>query len=155
MSTVEQKLADIGIELPKVDRRGKGLIPLRREGDLVFLSGHGCQQRDGSLIHIGKVGSELTLAQGYEAARQVGINLLVTLKDYLGSLDRVERIIKVLGFVASSPEFYEQPAVMHGFSDLMVEVFGDRGQHARSAIGTLVLPNNQPVEIEMIVKIRD
>ncbi|PKP58918.1 RidA family protein [Candidatus Atribacteria bacterium HGW-Atribacteria-1] len=155
MGEVEKRLKDLNIKLVSRDRKGKGLIPLRQVGNLLFLSGHGCNLEDGSLIYEGKLGKELTVDQGYEAARQVGINLLSTLKDYLGDLSRVERIIKALGFVASTPEFYQQPAVMHGFSDLMTEVFGEIGQHARSAIGTNVLPKNQPVEIELIVQIRD
>lgn len=154
MAEAEKQLEALDIRLPVRDRKGKGLIPLCQEGNLLFLSGHGCATERGELIYEGRLGAEVTLEQGYEAARQVGINLLATLRDCLGDLDRVEKIVKVLGFVASTPEFYQQPEVMHGFSDLMTEVFGERGQHARSAIGTSVLPLNQPVEIEMIVKIR-
>jgi enamine deaminase RidA (YjgF/YER057c/UK114 family) len=101
------------------------------------------------------VGAEVSLEEAYQAARATGIQLLRSIRDHLGDLDRVERIVKALGFVNSAPDFHDQPAVMHGFSDLMVEVFGaQRGQHARSAIGTSSLPNNQPVEIELIVAIR-
>lgn len=150
-----KRLAELGIELPVKDRKGKGLIPVTRYNDLLFLSGHGCQRADGSLIYEGKLGKELTVEQGYEAARQVGINILATLQDYLGDLDRVVQVVKVLGFVASTPDFHQQPAVMHGFSDLMTSVFRARGQHARSAIGTSVLPNNQPVEVEVVVQIKD
>jgi enamine deaminase RidA (YjgF/YER057c/UK114 family) len=154
MGQVERRLNALGIELPKVDRKGKGLIPLRVVGDLLYLSGHHCRTAEGKLIYEGKLGNEVSVEQGYEAARQVGINMLGTLKDFLGDLDRVESIVKVLGFVASSPDFFKQAAVMHGFSDLMTEIFGERGQHARSAIGVAVLPSNMPVEVEMIVRIR-
>lgn len=154
MGTIEEKIKELQIKLPQKDRKGKALLPLREENGLIFLSGHGCEKENGEPIYRGKVGAELTIEQGYEAARQCGLNLLASLQDYLGSLDRVEKIIKVLGFVNSSPDFYRQPEVMHGFSDLMTEVFGENGRHARTAIGTSVLPNNQAVEIEMIVKIR-
>lgn len=152
MGNAEKRLEELGIKLPI--ERMRGTLPLRQVGNLVFMSGHGCELPAGGLSHIGKLGADLTVEQGYKAARHVGVNLLAALKTYLGDLDRVEKIVKVLGFVASTPDFHEQPAVMHGFSDLMVEVFGERGKHARSAIGTNVLPNNQPVEIEMIVQIR-
>ncbi len=153
MGNAERRLKELGIELPVENVRGT--LPLRQVGDLIFMSGHGCELPEGGLIYEGKLGAELTVEEGYKAARHVGINLLAALKHYLGDLDRVAEIVKVLGFVASTPDFHDQVAVMHGFSDLMVQVFGERGKHARSAIGTNVLPNNQPVEIEMIVRIRD
>ena len=153
MGNAERRLKELGIELPVENVRGT--LPLRQVGDLIFMSGHGCELPEGGLIYEGKLGAELTVEEGYNAARHVGINLLAALKHYLGDLDRVAEIVKVLGFVASTPDFHDQVAVMHGFSDLMVQVFGERGKHARSAIGTNVLPNNQPVEIEMIVRIRD
>ena len=155
MGTVEEKMKALKITLPQKNLKGKALLPLREDDHLIFLSGHGCEKENGEPIYRGKLGADLTIEQGYEAARQCGLNLLSSLQDYLGSLDRVEKIIKVLGFVNSAPDFYRQPEVMHGFSDLMVEVFGESGKHARSAIGTSVLPNNQAVEIEMIVKIKD
>jgi enamine deaminase RidA (YjgF/YER057c/UK114 family) len=153
VGNAERRLKELGIELPVENVRGT--LPLRQVGDLIFMSGHGCELPEGGLIYEGKLGAELTVEEGYKAARHVGINLLAALKHYLGDLDRVAEIVKVLGFVASTPDFHDQVAVMHGFSDLMVQVFGERGKHARSAIGTNVLPNNQPVEIEMIVRIRD
>jgi enamine deaminase RidA (YjgF/YER057c/UK114 family) len=155
MSTINKLMKEKSIRLPKRNLKGKGLLPLRQEGDLVFMSGHGCEDENGEPIHRGKVGADLTVEQGYEAARQCGLQLLASLELHLGSLDRVKEIVKVLGFVSSSSDFYRQPEVMHGFSDLMVEIFGERGKHARSAIGTNVLPDNQAVEIEMIVRIRD
>jgi len=155
MSVTEKKLEELNIKLPVLNLKGKGLTTYRRDGNLLYLSGHHCRKEDGKLIYEGKLGAEVSIEQGYETARQVGINMLGTLKGYLGNLDRIDKIIKVLGFVASATDFYKQAAVMNGFSDLMTEVFGERGQHARSAIGVAVLPSNMPVEVEMIVKIRD
>lgn len=152
MGVFEKRLENLNISLPR--KQMKGLIPVRQVGNLLFLSGHGCELPEGGLLYEGRLGVDLSVEQGYEAARQVGINLLATLKNYLGDLDRIEKVVKVLGFVACHPEFHEQPAVMNGFSDLMVEVFGQRGTHARSAIGTNALPKNLPVEIEMILEIR-
>ncbi|MCI6375296.1 MAG: RidA family protein [Clostridiales bacterium] len=154
MSQTDKKLEMLGITLPKKDRRGKGIVAVRACGDLLFVSGHGPQLEDGTPVYTGKVGSDLTLEQGYEAARQCGINVLAAIREYVGDLDRVDRVLKVFGLVASAPDFYDQPAVMHGFSDLMVEVLGDRGLHARSAMGTNCLPGNIPVEVEAIVRIR-
>lgn len=154
MGTIERKLTELGIRIPSKDIRGGKILALRDEDGLVFLSGHGCEGESGKPIHVGRVGADLTLEQGCEAARQCGLNLLGSLQAYLGSLDRVERIVKALGFVNSAPDFYRQPEVMHGFSDLMVAVFGEIGRHARSAIGTSVLPANQAVEVELIVRIR-
>lgn len=131
------------------------ILPLRQTGNLVFLSGHGCEGEDGKPIVVGRVGKDVSVADGIRAARRCGERLLATLEEYLHSLDRVKSIVKVLGFVNSADTFYQQPLVMNGFSDLMVERLGERGRHARSAIGTSVLPANQAVEIEMIVEIED
>lgn len=154
MGAIEAKLQALGIELPTKVARGQGLIPVVEHGGLLFVSGHGPSGNDGRLLYQGRVGAEVSKEDAYQAARATGIQLLRSIRDHLGDLDRVERIVKALGFVNSAPDFHEQPAVMHGFSDLMVEVFGaERGRHARSAIGTSNLPNNQPVEIELIVAI--
>lgn len=131
----------------------KAILPLRQSGNLLFLSGHGCEGDDGIPMYIGRVGSDLTVEEGRLAARRCGERLLTTIEDYLGTLDRIKSIVKVLGFVNSADTFYQQPAVMNGFSELMFEKLGERGLHARSAIGTSVLPNNQAVEVEMIVEI--
>ena len=155
MGETEKRLKELEIVLPYKDRKGKSLVILRKDGQLIYLSGHGCDKPNGKLLYEGRLGAEVNVEEGYKAARQVGINLLASLKDYLGNLDRIEKIIKVLGFVACTPDFNQQPQVMHGFSDLMTEVFGDRGTHARSAIGVAALPKKTPVEIEMIVKIKD
>lgn len=116
MAGYEKRLEDLGIKLKTRGSKGKGYIPVRRAGDLLFLSGHRCELEDGTPIYSGKLGQDVTVEQGYEAARQVGINLLSTLKDHLGGLDRIVKIVKVLGFVACVPDFHQQPAVMHGFS---------------------------------------
>lgn len=156
MGAIETKLHELGIELPTKVARGNGLVPVVQHGDLLFVSGHGPASNDGTLLYRGRVGAEVSSADAYQAARVTGIQLLRSVRDYLGDLDRVDHIVKALGFVNSADDFHEQPAVMHGFSDLMVEVFGaERGQHARSAIATSNLPDNQPVEIELIVAVRD
>ena len=154
MSQTDKKLELLGITLPKKDRRGKGIVAVRQCGDLLFNSGQGPEKADGTMLYTGKEGGELTLEEGYQAARQCGINLLAAIREYIGDLDRVDCVLKVFGLVASAPDFYDQPAVMHGFSDLLVEVLGDRGLHARSAMGTDCLPGNIPVEVEAIVRVR-
>lgn len=150
--TPEAKLAALGITLPAVDKPIANYVKAVRTGSLVYTSGHGpCGplQPDQK----GKVGAELTIEQGAAAARATGICLLATLKAELGSLSRVKRIVKVLGMVNASPAFADQPKVMNGFSDLMVAVFGDRGRHARSAVGMASLPGDMAVEIEMVVEV--
>ena len=155
MTSAEAKLAAMGIELPTKVPRGGGVVACRRHGDLLYVSGHGPEDNDGNLLFRGKVGAEVSVEEAYEAARATGLQLLRSIRDHLGDLNRVDYIVKALGFVASAPGFTEQPKVMHGFSDLMVEVFGERGRHARSALGTSILPQDQPVEIELIVAVRD
>jgi enamine deaminase RidA (YjgF/YER057c/UK114 family) len=148
----ESELERLGIELPK------GAIPVANyvrsvgTGNLLFLSGNGPKKSDGTYI-TGRVGQNLTTEQGYEAARLTGINQIATLKAELGDLKRVKRIVKVLGMVNATPEFKDHPKVINGFSDLMVEVFGERGKHARSAVGMGSLPMGIAVEIEVIVEI--
>lgn len=155
MSKLDLKLNELGINLSKKDRKGKGVVTIRKYNDLLYISGHGPTDVNGKPLHTGKLGNDLTIDEGYQAARLCGINILSSIADYIGDLDRVDYIVKALGIVASSPDFFDQPAVMNGFSDVMVEVFGERGLHARSAMGTNTLPNNTPVEIELIVKIKD
>jgi enamine deaminase RidA (YjgF/YER057c/UK114 family) len=150
--TPEAKLAGLGIELPAPEAPIANYVKAVRVGNLVFTSGHGpC----GTLPpgQKGKVGGTLTVEQGAATARATGICLLATLKGELGSLSRVKRIVKVLGMVNSAPDFTAQPRVMNGFSDLMVAVFGERGRHARSAVGMASLPGDMAVEIEMIVEV--
>ena len=150
--TPEAKLAALGITLPSVDRPIANYVKAVRTGNLVYTSGHGpCGQLQAD--QKGRVGTDLTIEQGAAAARATGICLLATLKAELGSLSRVKRIVKVLGMVNASPAFADQPKVMNGFSDLMVAVFGDRGRHARSAVGMASLPGDMAVEIEMVVEV--
>jgi enamine deaminase RidA (YjgF/YER057c/UK114 family) len=148
----EKRLRELGIVLPASAAPVGNYVRSVRVGNLLFLAGHG-PQKDGQLSHIGKVGRELTVEQGQEAARLVGLNLLASTREALGNLDRVKRIVKVLGMVNSAPGFTDQPRVINGFSDLMVDVFGDAGRHARSAVGLAELPFGIGVEIEMIVEI--
>lgn len=146
----EDNLKQKNIALPLPVTPVANYVPAVRVGNLLFLSGSGPDQATPR----GKVGKDLTLEQGYEAARSVGLNLLATARANLGSLDRVKRIVKVLGMVNSAPGFTDQPKVINGFSDLMVEVFGEAiGKHARSAVGMAELPFGIPVEIEMILDV--
>ncbi|MCA0253615.1 MAG: RidA family protein [Actinobacteria bacterium] len=151
----DDRMRELGYDLPtKVNKRG-GVVPCVLDGTTLYVSGHGPEDNEGNLLFKGRVGSDLSVEDGYAAARATGVQLLRSVHDHLGSLERVERVIKVFGLVNSALDFYDQPAVIHGCSDLLIEVFGERGKHARSAMGTSVLPLNQPVEIEMIVKVRD
>jgi enamine deaminase RidA (YjgF/YER057c/UK114 family) len=153
MVHIEKKLSDLGIELPSPPKPAANYQPCQRSGDLLYLSGHLPLNNDGSL-QTGKVAPE-TVDQGYQAARQVALNLIATLKNELGDLDRVEQVVKLFGIVQSTDDFHEQHKVMNGCSDVFVEVFGkERGFHARSAIGTNALPLNISVEVEAIVRIR-
>lgn len=151
--TPEEKLAQKGITLPEVSKPIANYVNAVRVGKLLFLSGKGPQAANGEYTK-GKLGSDLNVQQGYAAAELTGINLLAVLKAELGNLSKVKRIVKVNGYVNSDSNFYEQPAVMNGFSDLMVYVFGDKGKHARAALGTNTLPMNIAVEIEMIVEVK-
>ena len=142
-------------QILKSGRRLRGNIVLRRSGDLLFIGGHGPEDEvTGEPFYTGRLGRELTVEDGYKAARICGEILLSAIQEYLGDLDRVDYLVKAFGLVSSELDFYEQPAVMDGFSDLMVEVLGDRGLHARSAMGTSNLPGKIPVEIELIIKIK-
>lgn len=149
----EARLAELGIALPAAPEPVANYVNGVRTGNLIFLAGKGPRWPDGRELH-GKLGADVSIQEGYEGARQTAINQLAVLKEMLGNLDRVVRIVKVLGMVNSAPDFVEQPAVINGFSDLMVEVFGDRGRHARAAVGMASLPRGQSVEVEMVVEVR-
>ena len=149
---IEQKLKEMGIELPTPQAPMANYVSAVRTGNLIFLAGKGPSKPDGSYI-TGKPGKDLTIQQGYEAARLTAINQLAALKAAIGDLDKVKRIVKVLGMVNSDPEFKDHPKVINGFSDLIVAIFGDKGKHARSAVGMCSLPNNMAVEIELIVEV--
>lgn len=130
------------------------LLPMRRAGNLLFLSGHGCEGEDGRPVVTGHLGRDVTLEDGQKAARRCAERMLEAIEAEFGSLDVIECVVKVLGFVNSADDFDRQPQVMNGFSQTLVERLGERGEHARSAIGVNVLPNNQAVEVEMIVQLR-
>ena len=149
----EKKLKELGIVLKKPPVPIANYVPAVQVGKLVFLSGQGPLKDDGELIK-GKVGGEVSLEDAQKAARLTGIRLLEALKGQIGDLNKVKRIVKVLGMVNAVPTFDQQPKVINGFSDFMVEVFGVNGKHARSAVGVGSLPNNIPVEIEMIVELK-
>jgi enamine deaminase RidA (YjgF/YER057c/UK114 family) len=149
----EAKIKELGLTLPQPPKPLGNYVPGVRVGNLLFLSGHGPLRVEGMPTARGKVGRDLSLEDGYKVARDVGLNLLGSAKTLLGSLDKVKRIVKVLGMVNSAEGFGDQPKVINGFSDLMVEVFGENGRHARSAVGMAELPMGIPVEIEMILEV--
>jgi enamine deaminase RidA (YjgF/YER057c/UK114 family) len=150
----EARLKEKGIVLNAPGKPVANYVNAVRVGNLLYLAGKGPTKPDGSNI-TGKVGKDLTIEQGYEAARLTAINHLAVLKAELGSLNKVKRIVKVLGMVNCTEDFKDQPKVVNGYSDLMVEIFGDKGKHARSAVGMYALPLNIAVEVEVIVEIED
>lgn len=154
MNTPEQKLKALGIELPTPVSPVGNYITYLQSGNLLFLSGHGYYGEPTS-VDIGKLGKDLTVEQGYQAARNVGINVLATLKSALGELNRVKRIVRVLGMVNCTADFEEHPKVINGFSDLMVEVLCEKGKHVRSAVGMNSLPRGLSVEIEVTLEIEE
>jgi enamine deaminase RidA (YjgF/YER057c/UK114 family) len=151
--SAETRIKELGITLPPPPTPLGNYVPGVRVGNLLFLSGHGPIRVEGRPAPRGKVGRDLSTEDGYKAAREVGINLLGSARALLGSLDKVKRVVKVLGMVNSAEGFGDQPKIINGFSDLMVEVFGENGRHARSAVGMAELPTGIPVEIEMILEV--
>lgn len=148
----EHRLKALGLSLPDTPKAMANYLPAIRVGSLVFISGQG-PLANGKPTITGKLGAEVSEEQGYRAARDTIVNALAVLRAEVGSLDKVRRIVKLLAFVNSAPGFVRQPAVVNGASDLLVEVFGDAGRHARSAVAASDLPFNIPVEIEMIVEV--
>jgi enamine deaminase RidA (YjgF/YER057c/UK114 family) len=149
----EKRLNDLGIELPRAPKPIGNYVGGVRVGNLLFMSGCGPRRNDGTLI-TGKLGTDLTVELGYDAARIVGLNMLANIRSVVGSLDRIERVVKVLGMVNCTPEFFEMPKVINGFSDLFVEILGpERGRGARSAVGMAALPNQIAVEVEMVLEV--
>ncbi len=147
--TPEQNLEKLGLILPEVGTPIANYVKWKQVGNLLYLSGSGPDV-------FGKVGADLSVEEGYQAARETGLEIIAVLKMATdGDLSRIKQFVKVLGMVNSNPDFTKQPAVINGFSDLMVEVFGEKGKHARSAVGVASLPNNMTVEIEVIVELRD
>ncbi|MBI5854757.1 MAG: RidA family protein [Nitrospirae bacterium] len=149
----EERLKELGLTLPMAPKPVANYVPAVRVGELLFLSGV-LPMRDGKLQAQGKLGRELTIEQGYAAAKLATLNALANMKQELGSLDRVTRVVRLVGHVASVEGFVQHPAVMNGASDLLVAVFGEAGRHARVALGAAELPMNAPVEIEMIVQVQ-
>ncbi len=148
----EERLKELSIELPAVGKPIANYVNVVRVGNLLFLSGKGPSNEKG-VYTTGKVGKDLTIEEGIAAARLTAINQLAVLKAELGDLNKVKRIVKVLGMVNCEPDFKDHPKVINGFSDLMVQVFGEKGKHARSAVGMCSLPMNMAVEVELVVEV--
>jgi len=148
----EARLKELGITLPAQSRPVANYVAAVRVGNLLFVSGHG-PVNDGKIKMAGKLGRDLTVEEGYQVARTVAMNCLSSIRTELGSLDKVKRFVKLLGMVNCTEDFKEQPKVINGCSDLLVELFGEAGKHARSAVGMQALPFAIPVEIEMVVEV--
>ena len=148
----EARIEQLGLTLPAAPKPVANYVPVVRVGDLLFLSGV-LPSRDGQLIMTGKLGADLSVEQGVEAAKTAALNALAIVKGEVGSLDRVKRIVKMVGHIASAPGFTDQPQVLNGASDLFVRIFGEAGKHARVAVGAAELPRRAPVEIELIVQV--
>lgn len=152
--SADDRISELQLQLPEAPKPGGIYTPAVQIGNLLYVSGHGPVQLDGTLI-TGRVGQDLSEEQGKQAARQVGLTILSTLVAQLGSLNRIERVVKVLGMVNASSDFQRHPSVINGFSQLMVDVFGDAGRGARSAVGMGSLPGNIAVEVEAIFQLKD
>lgn len=152
MATPEERLAELGMSVPEVAKPVAAYLPAVRTGNYVYTSGQ-LPMREGTLISTGKVGGEITPEQAVECAQQCALNGLAAVKSLVGDLSNVVRVVKVVAFVASTPEFTGQPSVANGASELIGKVFGDAGQHARSAVGVSVLPLDAPVEVELVVEV--
>ena len=152
MSAIEDRLGEMGLSLPPPPTPAANYVPAVVIGNLVFLSGHVPRSPDGSLV-VGKLGSDYSVEQGYETARQVALDLLASLKEAIGDLDRVKRIVRLFCMVNATPDFAQHPAVANGASDTLVALLGDNGRHARVAAGMGSLPGGVPVEIEMTVEL--
>jgi enamine deaminase RidA (YjgF/YER057c/UK114 family) len=152
MDAFETQLAALGLTLPAPPKPVATYVPCVQAGDLLFLSGM-LPFRDGSLIMEGKLGRELTVEQGYEAAQMALLNALAVIRSHLGTLGKIRQVVRLVGFVASAEGFVQQPTVINGASDLLAKIFGSAGRHARAAVGVAELPLNAPVEIELIVQV--
>ncbi|MDQ1003269.1 enamine deaminase RidA (YjgF/YER057c/UK114 family) [Neobacillus niacini] len=147
--TPEERLQQMGLELPPLRPAAGNYVSCVRTGNLLFTSGQGTDE------FRGKLGKDVSIEVGYQAARQCMLNLLAVIKHELGDLSKVKRVVKILGFVNSTPDFTDQPKVMNGSSDLLVELFGEKGRHGRSAVGMAQLPHNNAVEVELILEVED
>ncbi|MBO3144038.1 RidA family protein [Dermatophilus congolensis] len=154
MSSVEQRLQEIGLALPEVALPVGSYVPAKADGRRIHTSGQ-LPLVNGSLPITGKVGAEVSVEQAQELARTCVLNAIAAVKSVVGDLDQVQSVVKVVGFVASDPTFTQQPAVINGASDLLAQAFGDIGVHARSAVGVAVLPMDAPVEVEIVVALRE
>lgn len=154
ISHVENRLNELGFQLPNPPAPISSAVPTKRTGNLVFVSGQG-PEIEGKWIYQGKVGEKYTKEEGYKAAQLTILNSLAHLKKEIGNLDKVTQVVKLLGWVNSSPDFFEHPYVINGASDLLVNIFGERGKHARSGVGSRILCFDIPVEIEMIAEVGD
>jgi enamine deaminase RidA (YjgF/YER057c/UK114 family) len=152
MSSPEERLAELGLSVPEVAKPVAAYIPAVRSGNQVFTSGQ-LPMRDGKLITTGKVGAEVSQEEAVECARQCALNALAAIKAEIGDLSSIKRIVKVVAFIASAPDFTAQPQVANGVSELLGEVFGEAGRHSRSAVGVSVLPLDAPVEVELLVEV--
>lgn len=150
--SAEEKLRRLGLGLPEPPKPVAAYVPVVKAGKLVFTAGQLCMVR-GELAFKGKLGAELTVTQGYEAARIAALNCLSVIKSEIGSLDRIARVVKVVGWVNSTPDFIQQPLVINGASELLQDIFGEKGKHARVAVSANSLPLDSPVEIDMIVEV--
>jgi enamine deaminase RidA (YjgF/YER057c/UK114 family) len=150
--TPEERLAELGLAVPEVAKPLASYVPAVRSGQHVYTAGQ-LPLREGELITTGKVGGEVTKEQALECARQCGLNALAAVRAEIGELSAIKRVVKVVVFVASTPDFTGQPAVANGASDLFGEVFGEAGRHARSAVGVAALPRDAPVEVELVVEV--
>ena len=151
--SAEARLTELGLVLPVLPKPINNYLPYRLAGNLLYISGQGPRDEKGAIL-TGKLGAEIDLEEGYRRARLVGLGLLATIRDALGSLDRVDFVVKLLGMVNAVPSFNDSPKVINGCSDLFIEVFGEAGRHARSAVGNAMLPNQMSVEIEGIVAVK-
>jgi enamine deaminase RidA (YjgF/YER057c/UK114 family) len=151
--SAEARLKELGIVLPSLGTPIANFLPYRLAGNILYLSGQGPRDESGKQL-TGKLGKDISIEEGYQRARLVGLGLLAAMRDALGSLDRVDYIVKLLGMVNAVPDFNDSPKVINGCSDLFVDVFGDAGRHARSAVGNVMLPNQISVEIEGIVAVK-
>ena len=152
---VEARLKELGIDLPPPPAATANYVPFVREGGLLFVAGQGPMAADGTIAYMGRVGTDISEEDGYQAARMCAVNCLAQIKAALGSLDNVKRVVSLRGFVACADDFYDQPKIINGASDLMVEVFGDAGRHVRTAIGAIALPFNIATEVDMIVAAKE
>jgi enamine deaminase RidA (YjgF/YER057c/UK114 family) len=153
MLDYEGRVKGLGLSIPEIPPAAGAYVPAVQSGNLVFCSGQGAY-KDGSQAYIGQVGSDVSLEEAYQAARIAGLNCLAEIRSVIGSLNRISRVVQIRGFVNSAPDFHDQPKVVNGASELMLEIFDESGKHARCALGTNNLPGNIPVEVEMVVEVK-